>query len=139
MLCNYKWHIDNRKLPSPPNFTLEWLQFQIHELLELVSQKLQPSLGCAHLDWDANNRVLPFIDSAANRIVPCITGLDIHKCPVSTYKQKQQVELCKLGETALDINFARQLKTKQVTSGLSYQSSIISITKITVIGCKIAS
>ena len=120
MLCNYKWQADKRKTPSAPNFTVERLKVQIHAVLQWVAEKLALSPGTSdQLDWDARKWKLPMTDSNSQSLLPQVTGLKISKSLEPPYIRKQQSELFKLGETALDKKYTRRFKVKRETIGVS--------------------
>ena len=119
MLCNYKWHADNKGMDSAPDFTIRRLKLQIHAALLLVSQKLDSSaMAFAHLDCDARNWKLPMENSTFERILPHVARLNIQKSPAPSYERKSLRELFKMGETSLDQKFAQRLEIKREIIGV---------------------
>ena len=124
-ICNYKWRADKNKFACYPNFTVERLRVQIDAVLRLVVEKinLPPATSKSdQLDLDAREWKLPLADSTFQSLLPQVKGIKISKSSAPPYKRKHQSELFKLGETALDRNFAKRLEIKRENHGMSYSA-----------------
>lgn len=121
MLCDYKWKADNKRLDTPPNFTIERVKIQIYAVLSFVVDKVDlPLATFEELDWDSRKWKLPTSRSHSISILPPhVTGMNILSSSALPYKPKHQSELFRLGETALDKKFAKRLEVKRENIGLS--------------------
>ena len=119
MLCDYKWHADKTKIPSAPDFTIGRLKIQLHAVLSLVMQRVDPSLKAdKELNWNVKNWKFPMPESC-KQILPQVSGLDIEKSSAPSYQRKTQRELFEMGETIRDRMFAGRLEIKREIIGSS--------------------
>lgn len=118
-LCDYKWRADKKKFPCSPDFTLGRLKIQICAVLELIHSEDPSLVGPDQCDWDARKWKFPMAGGTAKSTLPaCFSGMNIHKISAPQYKRKSQGQLFKMGETALDLKFAKRLEVKREIIGL---------------------
>lgn len=119
LLCDYKWQLDRKNVDCSPDFTLGRLKIQIRAALALVIDKLDiPPVTLEKLAWDPTKWTFPMPENFSRNILPHVDGMKIQRSSAPSYRRKTQKELFKMGETTLDLKFARRLEVKREIIGM---------------------